>query len=117
MATTATRKTTIGFSGDVVAQHIINAASNSTSPAQLEIRTLASGANTITIPAGGSTSVSCTIHPPSGNTTNITLKGVSGDTGIQLHDTDPSTIALDPSVASFVLTTAAQIIGVRLYWT
>jgi hypothetical protein len=58
-----------------------------------------------------------TILPPTGNTTNITLKGVTGDTGIQLHDTDPSTISLDPAVTSFVLTAAAQITGVRLYWS
>ena len=47
----------------------------------------------------------------------ITLKGVSGDTGVALHLTDPSTIALASSVTSFVLTTGGAITGVRLIWT
>jgi hypothetical protein len=55
--------------------------------------------------------------PPAGNTTNITLKGVTGDTGIQLHDTDPSSISLDAATTSFCVTCAAQITGVRFYWS
>lgn len=117
MAATATRKQIIGFSGDVSAQHIVAAASNSASPAQLEIKTLASGSNTITLPTGGSTVVSCTIVPPSGNTTAITLKGVTGDTGFRIHNTDPTTVTFHTTVTEFNLTAAAQITGVRLYWT
>lgn len=117
MAATSTRKSTITFSSDVVGTHVLSAASNTASPASIEIKTLASGANTITLPTGGSTVVACTIVPPSGNTDSITVKGVSGDTGIRIHNTDPTTIAVDSSVTSFVLTAGAQITGVRLYWS
>ena len=65
---------------------------------------LASGANTITVPSGATAVV---IQPPSGNTILVTFKGVSGDTGVALHKTQPSVIALDSSVTSFVLTAAS----------
>jgi hypothetical protein len=45
------------------------------------------------------------------------LKGVTGDTGIGLHLTDPSTIALAGSTATFVLTAGNTITGLRLYWS
>lgn len=117
MAATSNRTSTITFGGDVVSSHTVTAAQNTDSPASVEIKTLASGANTITVPTGGTVPTACTIVPPVANTTNITLKGVTGDTGIQLHDSDPSTISLDSTVTSFVLTAAAQITDVRLYWS
>lgn len=117
MSVTATRVTTVVFTGDVTGTETISAASNAASPGQIEIRTLSSGANTITVPAGGSSPLACTILPPTGNSLSITLKGITGDTGIRLHNTDPTTIALDPSSTSFVLTAGAGITGVRLYWT
>lgn len=117
MAVTATRSQTITYTGDVVGTETVSAASNAASPGSIEIKTLASGANTITVPTGGATVTACTILPPTGNATSITVKGVSGDTGIRVHNTDPTTIAIDSSVATFVLTTGAQITGVRFYWS
>lgn len=117
MATTATRSTTITYSGTVVGTETVSAASNAASPGQVEIKTLASGANTITVPTGGSTAVSCTIIPPAGNTQTLTLKGVTGDTGVGLHLTDPSTVALAAATATFVLTAGGTITGVVLMWT
>lgn len=117
MSVTATRTTTIVYTGDVTGTETISAASNAASPGSVEIKTLASGLNTITVPTGGATTVACVIVPPTGNTTSITLKGVTGDTGIRIHNTDPTTIAIDPSATTFALTTAGQITGVRFYWT
>lgn len=118
MAVTATRTTTITFSGNVTGTETISAASNSSSPGQIQITDLSSGANTITVPTGGSTvPTAVTIVPPSANATSITFKGVTGDTGVQLHDTDPSSIALDSSVTSFCLTAGGDIAGVRLVWS
>ena len=117
MAVTAARSIEIRFSGDVSAVNTFSAASNAASPGQVDIVTLASGANTITPPAGGSTPKSVTIIPPSGNTIDITLKGVTGDTGVVLHNTDPTSIALDSPTATFVLTAASACTGVRLIWT
>lgn len=114
---TATRKVTIVYSGDVDGEQEINAADNASSPAVVELKTLAIGANTITVPTAGKTPTAVTVVPPASNTTALTLKGVSGDTGIRLHDTDPTTIALHSGVASFVLNAAAEIIGARFYWS
>lgn len=117
MAVTAVRRIAIELSGDVDAAHTYSAANNIASPGQIDIVTLASGANTITPPTGGSTPVACTIIPPSGNLNTITLKGLTGDTGVVLHKTDPSVIALNSPTNTFVLTASAIITGVRLVWT
>jgi hypothetical protein len=65
---------------------------------------LNSGANTITVPTGATAVV---IQPPSGNTILVTFKGVTGDTGVPLHKTQPTVIALDSTATSFVLTAAS----------
>ena len=117
MAVTATRTTTITFTGDVIGVQTLPAASNASSPGSIEIKTLANGANTITVPTGGSTVTACTIVPPAANTTAITLKGIGADTGILIHLTDPTTIAIASSVTTFVLNAGAAITGVRLFWS
>ena len=117
MSTTATRTTLITFTGDVTGTETISAASNASSPGTLEIKTLSSGANTITLPTGGSTVVSCTIVPPPGNTVSLTIKGISGDTGFRLHNTDPTTLTFHSTVSTFVITTDNTCTGVRFYWT
>lgn len=118
MSVTATRTINIVYSGDVAGQEIISAASNVVSPGQVEVKSLSSGANSITVPTmTGFVPTAVTIVPPSGNTTSITFKGISGDTGIRIHNTDPTSIALDSSVTTFVLTTGGAIVGVRLYWS
>ena len=117
MAVTATRTTTIVYSVDTVGTQTISAASNTSSPGSVEIKTLASGANTITPPTGGSTAKSCTCVPPSGNAVTITLKGVTGDTGIACHLTDPFTVSLAAGTTTFVLTAGAELTGMRLYLT
>jgi hypothetical protein len=90
------------------------AAANASSPAQDQLLTLALGSNTVTVP---SSAVACTIVPPAGNTNSITLKGVTGDTGIRIHNTDPTSLAIHSSVSAFVLTAATTTTGVRLHWT
>lgn len=118
MSVTATRKVTVAYQGDVKGTQEYEAASNTSSPGQVQIVDLSSGANTITVPTGGATvPTACTIIPPSGNTTSITLKGVTGDTGVRLHNTDPTSIAVYSSVTSFCLTAGAALTGVRLVWS
>lgn len=117
MSTTARRTVTIVYSGDVDGEQTVNAADNTNSPGMPEIKTLAIGANTITVPTAGTVPTAVTIFPPTDNATAITLKGVTGDTGVRLHNTDPTSIALHSGVATFVLTAGAEIIGVRLYWS
>jgi hypothetical protein len=117
MATTASRTVEITYTGSVTGTETLAAADNAASPGQVEIRTLSSGANTITVPTGGATTVCCTIVPPVGNTTAITLKGVTGDTGIRIHNTDPTAVAIDSSVTTFILTAGGTITGCRLFWS
>lgn len=114
MAVNATRSVDIVYSGGVVGTQQLAAAANATSPARIDFITLASGANTITPPAGFA---SATIVPPPANAVSIILKGVTGDTGVRLHNTDPTSIALDSGVTSFCLTAAGSIAGVRIFWT
>lgn len=117
MSVSSSRSQTITYSGDTTGTQTISAASNSASPGSVEIKTLSSGANTITVPTGGSTPSAVTILPPAGNTVTITLKGVTGDTGVALHLTDPTTIALATTVTTFCLTTSNTLTGIRFYWS
>lgn len=117
MAVTSMRKTTITFSGDVVGTQQYSAASNAVSPGVIQLVVLASGANTITPPLGA-TPKAVTIIPPAGNVISITLKGVTGDTGVLLHLTDPTVIALGSATNTFVLTAGSLFTNpVRLVWT
>jgi len=117
MSVTATRSITIVYSGDVVGTETITAASNTSSPGSVEIKELASGANTITPPTGGTTAKAVTILPPSGNVVTITLKGLTGDTGFLLSPTESTTLALAAGTTTFVLTCSATLTGIRFYWT
>ena len=113
MAVSSTRAITHGYTGDVTLHEVASAAANASSPGTTEAKALANGANTITKPTGA---VGVTLTPPSGNTVTLTLKGVSGDTGVGLHLTDPTSIGLAAGVTTFVITTNSTV-TVRLTWT
>jgi DnaJ-class molecular chaperone len=117
MAVTSNRTVTITFTGDVLGTETPAAAANAASPGTIEIKTLTSGANTITVPTGGTTPTAVTIIPPAGNTVTLTVKGVTGDTGVAIHLTDPTTLALASSVTTFCLTTSNTLTGIRFIWT
>jgi len=115
MTVAANRQVNVQLSGSGLNENnSFPAAENASSPGQSEFKTLASGSNTITVPSGA---VSCTIVPPAGNTNSITVKGVTGDTGIRIHNTDPTSIGLHSSVSSFVLAAGTTTAGVFLHWT
>jgi len=118
MAVASTRKVVIVYSGDFAASFAFSAASNSASPADIDILSLAAGNNTIMLPTGGSSVKGATIIPPSDNLQTITLKGVNGDTGIALHKTDPASISFDTvPPASFVLNAGGIVTGLRILWS
>lgn len=83
----------------------------------MEVKSLISGNNTITVPTGGTMVSAVTIVPPVGNTVILTLKGVNGDTGIPLHLTGPSSLALPSTATSFVINASDVLTGLRLYWS
>src|ERR1700685_2678839 len=108
MATTSNRSTVITYTGDVTGVETLNAASNPASPGQVQIIALTSGTNTITVPvAVGYTATGCTLVPHAANINALTLKGVTGDTGILIHLTDPTSLAIAPTLASFVINAAS----------
>ena len=117
MSVTSNRRVTIETDGDIVSSNTFEAAENDDSPGKTDVITLAAGDTTITVPNGGTTPTGVTIFPPAGNATDIILKGIAGDTGIILHHTDPTSLGIDDSVASFVLTVALDVVGVRLFWS
>lgn len=117
MAVASARSQIITYTGDTTGTQTVSAAANAASPGSVTIHTLAAGANTITAPTGGSTPTAATILPPAGNTQTLILKGVTGDTGVGLHLTDPTTIALAASVTTFCLTAGGTITGLRVYWS
>lgn len=117
MTVTAARSITVNLTGDVILNNIYSASSNTASPGSVTVHTLSAGANTITVPTGGFTVKAATIIPPVGNTAAITLKGIAGDTGIILSDTEPTSIAFETAPANFVINAGGTITGLRIVWT
>jgi hypothetical protein len=118
MAVTSTRQSIIVFTGDVAGTEIANAANNATSFGQSQIVALTTGANTITVPvAVGYVATAVRIIPDPANTSVLTLKGVTGDTGVKIHMTDYTDLALDPGQATFVLNIVLGTVNCRLIWS
>lgn len=113
MAIAAARSVIYSFSGDItVPANTVAAASNASSPGEIEPRALASGFNSITVPTGAK---AVTIIPPAANTVTLTLKGITGDTGIGIHLTDPTSIGLAAATSAIGITTSGTV-TVRLVW-
>lgn len=117
MAITSNRTITITQSGEIASANTFSAAANTAAPGDIDLLTLASGFNTITLPLGGSTVRGATIIPPAGNTQTLTLKGVTGDTGILIHKTDPTSISFDAGVTTFGITAGGTVTGLRVIYT
>jgi hypothetical protein len=118
MSITSSRTIQLQFSGDISLGVIQSALDNTVSPGEADVVILSLGANTITAPVvSGIVVTGLMIIPPVGNKNLITLKGVTGDTGIALHLTDPTSLSLDTTFVSLVLNAAASIVGVRLIWS
>ncbi len=118
MSITSSRIVQIQFSGDVTSEIIQSALDNIVSPAEPVITTLSIGNNTISPPVvSGIIVTGLTIIPPAGNVNIITMKGVAGDSGIPLHVTDPTSLALDAGFSSLVLSVGIAVVGVRLIWS
>lgn len=117
MALTAVTTTSTVYSGGEVAssnevtQSNTNTNATATGAANYD---LSSGFNSITVPTSYHVD-GFTLFPPSGNTTSITLKGITGDTGIRLHNTMASQIAINSSVTAIGITTGAAV-TVRIAW-
>lgn len=112
MSVTSNRSVSISWDGDIEYSQSFDAATVSTGSGQNQVVSLSSGNNTITVPANA---IAVTILMPAGNTVQVTLKGINGDTGIALNLVDPTSIGLQ-SVSTFVLS-AASAVTVRLIYS
>lgn len=65
---------------------------------------LASGANTIAVPTWAT---SVLIEPSSANVEGLTLKGVTGDTGIAISPTQPTLLSFPVTTPANIVLTAA----------
>jgi hypothetical protein len=73
---------------------------------QADEYTLASGANTITVP---SWALYCVMVPSPLNDIALTLKGVSGDTGIPVSESQPNVITFGDTPPANIVVTAASL--------
>lgn len=121
MAVTSTRAITVTNAGDGLnGSYVFNAVSNALAPGDIDIFTLPTGSTVIAFPTGGSLCQGGTIIPPTGNTSTITVKGTTADTGIAIGKVDPTSFAFDTSSttqSSIVLTVGTTISGLRIVWT
>jgi hypothetical protein len=117
MAIACTRTVTHIYSGSQAANLSFPAAANANSPFEQDVRTFTgAGDNLVTVPTGGTTPVAVTIIPPAGNTATITLKGNTGDVGVGLHLTDPTSLGIAAALTNFTLTVSGTITGIRFVW-
>lgn len=78
-----------------------------------EVRTLASGDTTISLPTGTS---AVFIRPPSGNTIALSWMGAEGETAFRLHDTNWSLISVHSATTEIVLSAGSTLAGVELVY-
>jgi|SRR5689334_16751848 len=119
MGVTSNRSVRLQFTGDVVWSQDFSAIASTTANAQSQVSSLTIGFNAFTIPTGQATVPSAvTIVPSTTNTIGMTLKGVTGDTGIPLSPNSPSCVALATTATTFGITAASTISsGVRLIYS
>lgn len=76
-----------------------------------QIVAVGAGFNSVTVPTGYTAVL---IVPPSGNAQTITLKGITGDTGVPLSPTQPTLLTLG-AAAAFGLTVGGAV-TITLIW-
>lgn len=110
MAVTATVGLVITLSGDVTGPVTVPSASNVASPAQRQLLTTVIGHNPLTIPAGTKWVL---VVPPAGSTFVKTLKGVNGDTGVEVDNVNPGLIPVVAGSTTLVIdSTGVEILEV-----
>lgn len=118
MTITAVTTTKVTYSGDEATDGtgLSSSNTNSNAPGAGAFRqALASGFNTITLPTGFTIN-GVDVIPPAGNTTSMTLKGVTGDTGIPIHLTAVTRLGLPSGATTFGITTGAIMTVKLAYW-
>ncbi len=93
-----------------------NSIVNTSAVEYVQLIALANGANTITVPTTGTPKGFYLIMAP-GNTSVITLKGVTGDTGFAIAKTGIVVMSFDTSPpANFVITVTTSTTSCWIIW-
>ncbi len=118
MSVTAAVTNYIKFSGDLEQELIFASGDLLNSPAVQELKSLSTGNNAITVPdVEDFVTHGLAIVPPELNTTELTLKGINGDTGIALSANRVSVFQFGAAPpVNIVLSVSDDIDGVRLIW-
>lgn len=117
MSVTAAVTNHVVFSGDQESEVVVNSGELADSPCMQELVTLAVGNNTIEVPDIDDFTVhGLMIIPPTANAVKPTLKGSAGDVGISLNASQASVIQFGTPPTDIVISTATEIVGVRLVW-
>ena len=120
MSITSNITVTITQTGDIEANYSSEAVPNTAASGAISNLVLTSGTNTVTCPSTTVFQVrAALIKPPDDNTATITLKGVSGDTGILINPVNPTLLTFDTTATttSFVLVASTTINAVQVIWS
>ena len=103
------------FTEDLLYSQQFNSTTSTSSPARVISTTLVSGTTAFVLPAG---TKGFGIVPPVSNTTaELTIKGVTGDTGVNLGTSNPSILGIKGTTSTTVVSIFASttIADVRLF--
>lgn len=94
--------------------YIIGPLTISSTFTSVQINSVVFGSATFISTSSPAGAVGCVIEPPASNLVGLTLKGITGDTGIPIASNQPTVISFfNPAIANAVgLTSAAGITGV-----
>lgn len=112
MAASASVNISASVSGGIVNRSLnLPTIANSPTTDAISLLVCSTGFNSISPPTNA---VGVIILPPAANTVTLTLKGVTGDTGVGLHLTNPSCISL-AGLSAFGITTNGSV-TLDLFW-
>lgn len=112
MSKTSTSTISVTVLGDGTSLTDSDTVVDATSAVAPTSASLSAGANTISVPSGVN---GVKIKPLPSNVVTLTLKGVTGDTGVPISPSQPSYLALPTGASTFVITAGGSA-TVLLVW-
>lgn len=114
MAVTSDVYVSVKMTGDLELDQTFPMVQNVAAPGDVDQLSLGSGFNAITVPA---TAKGAIIIPAITGVVALTLKGVTGDTGIALSKNSPNLISFDTSPPVTIGITTGSATTLRIVWT
>jgi len=81
--------------------------SNPTSTDAVSVTSFSTGFTSVTIPTNA---IGVVIVPPAGNAQTLTLKGITGDTGITIHPVNPTLVNFATGTTTFGITVGGTVV-------